>query len=143
MKRELSKNIKLPCWTSRLSSSSCIEVNNMLPENNWWPSQMIRRHHVHSFGKFSFQNSLRQFTVKICHPQLPKKSLSKMLINLLDFLHFSGIAAGRAGESWISFSDMKKRWFWWIFKCKKFNLFWHLPLYLRISQQLHWFSTIW
>ena len=46
-------------------------------------------------------------------------------------------------ESWISFSDMKKRWFWWIFKSKKFNLFWHLPLYLRISQQLHWFSTIW
>ena len=94
MKRELSKNIKLPCWTSRLSSSSCIEVNNMLPENNWWPSQMIRRHHVHSFGKFSFQNSFHQFTVKIRHPQLPKKSLSSRI-----FFTSLGLLLGGLGNT--------------------------------------------
>ena len=53
MKRELSKNIKISCWTSGLPPSSCIEVNNMLPKNNWWASGMRRRHDVHSFSRFS------------------------------------------------------------------------------------------
>ena len=57
-----------------------IEVNNMLPENNWWASQMVRRHHVH------FWLTLSSSTPK-------EKSV------LLDFFTSLGLLLGGLGNT--------------------------------------------